>query len=241
MWLFSAAGRSALFAFSVPSVFSVFSVSSVPSVPVGIPSVAGISSVIQTGSGALSIVQNIADEPDARVRKVADAVDKAAFARVFTANNIHRTIGISRKHLCIRKDGAGRGIQNDKLRNLAQSVDELCHFIGAEKLGGIVRSGIAVDYKKIIHRLADNVRKLRRAVKVFNQSGGFKSAEIADSCRLAHVAIDKHGAFAFLCKCNGGVQRNGGFTLAGNGACEQNDFVAVFLGGFLNPAADKLY
>lgn len=59
--------------------------------------------------------------------------------------------------------GAGRGIQNDKLRNLAQSVDELCHFIGAEKLGGIVRSGITVDYKKIIHRLADNVRKLRRA------------------------------------------------------------------------------
>ena len=166
MRLFSAAGLSALFAFSVPSVFSVFSVSSVPSVSVGIPSVAGISSVIQTGSGALSIVQNIADEPDARVRKVADAVDKAAFARVFTANNIHRTIGISRKHLCIRKDGAGRGIQNDKLRNLAQSVDELCHFIGAEKLGGIVRSGIAVDYKKIIHRLADNVRKLRRAVKI---------------------------------------------------------------------------
>lgn len=52
--------------------------------------------------------------------------------------------------------GAGGGIQNDKLRNLAQSVDKLCHFIGAEKLGGIVRSGIAVDYKKIIHRLADN-------------------------------------------------------------------------------------
>lgn len=82
------------------------------------------------------------------VRKVADAVNKAAFARVFTANNIHRTIGISRKHLCIRKDGAGRGIQNDKLRNLAQSVVSSAILSGAEKLGGIVRSGITVDYKK---------------------------------------------------------------------------------------------
>ena len=180
----------------------------------------------------MSIVQNIADKPDARVRKVADAVNKAAFARVFTANNIHRTIGISRKHLCIRKDGAGRGIKmisSATSRRALMSSAILSVRKSSAALSAVV---LPLITKKIIHRLADNVRKLRRAVKVFNQSGRFKPAEIADSCRLAHVAIDKHGAFAFLCKCNGGVQRNGGFTLAGNGACEQNDFVAVFLGGF---------
>ena len=194
----------------------------------------GLLGIALTRLRSAGIIQNVADESLAGARKIAYTRIERALGGIILTDYANYRIGIAGDDLNVRKNRAGRGVDDNEIRHLAKLLDELRKSLCAQHLGRVIVLGGAADREEVGVHLTDDLVRLSLALEIINEVFFAGSVEFLYRGGLSYIGIEEYHLLADARKRERRVESNGGFTLAGNRARKEDDLVAVFDRRFLH-------